>query len=358
MANGLIENIGNANTDFTSSGGLNLAGGLAINTDKFAVDSSSGNTSVAGTLNVSGLLTSANGIFVTTNGIEIASNTPGTTTNRLYNTGGDLYWNGALVGRVATLNGLTATTQTFATGTSGTDFNISSSGSTHTFNIPNASATARGLVSTGAQTFAGAKTFDTSITTPQLNGTSGLVLSGGTGNITFSSHLIPSSSSLDIGSPSNPIRDLYVSNNSIKIGGNALSNSSGTLIWSGGAIQANSGSSSFDTASITTLNATTANITTLNLTGSLNVPGNFSVNTNKFNVNASNGNTSVAGTLSVSQAITAPTSGDTINGLVINSGALSGITTINMSGAITAATSTNTINGLVINSGALSGITG
>ena len=58
-----------------------------------------------------------------------------------------------------TLNTLSTTSQTFATGTSGTDFAISSSGSTHTFNIPDASATARGVVTTGAQTLAGAKTF-------------------------------------------------------------------------------------------------------------------------------------------------------------------------------------------------------
>lgn len=57
------------------------------------------------------------------------------------------------------INGLSGPTQTFATGTTGTDFGISSSGTTHTFNIPDASATARGLVTTGTQTFAGVKTF-------------------------------------------------------------------------------------------------------------------------------------------------------------------------------------------------------
>lgn len=60
---------------------------------------------------------------------------------------------------ITALNGLTADVQTFATGTTGTDFNISSSGSTHTFNIPSASSLARGLVSILAQTFAGIKTF-------------------------------------------------------------------------------------------------------------------------------------------------------------------------------------------------------
>ena len=60
---------------------------------------------------------------------------------------------------ITTLNTLTASTQTFATGTSGTDFNISSSTATHTFNIPSASASNRGLITTGSQTIAGSKTF-------------------------------------------------------------------------------------------------------------------------------------------------------------------------------------------------------
>jgi len=45
------------------------------------------------------------------------------------------------------LNGLTAQVQNFATGTSGTDFAISSATSTHTFNLPTASATNRGALS-------------------------------------------------------------------------------------------------------------------------------------------------------------------------------------------------------------------
>ena len=45
------------------------------------------------------------------------------------------------------LNGLTEQVQYFSTGTSGTDFNIASSVATHTFNLPTASATNRGALS-------------------------------------------------------------------------------------------------------------------------------------------------------------------------------------------------------------------
>jgi hypothetical protein len=50
-------------------------------------------------------------------------------------------------GGITTLNTLTASTQTFAVGSSGTDFTITSATSTHTFNLPTASASARGLLS-------------------------------------------------------------------------------------------------------------------------------------------------------------------------------------------------------------------
>lgn len=84
-------------------------------------------------------------------------------------------------GGITSLNALTGATQTFAVGTTGTNFNISSAGTIHTFNIPDASASARGLVTTNAQTFAGAKTFSSAPTFSTM--TAGSVLFAGTSGV-------------------------------------------------------------------------------------------------------------------------------------------------------------------------------
>lgn len=62
-------------------------------------------------------------------------------------------------GGMQSLNGLTDQIQTFATSTSGTNFTISSTGGVHTFNLPDAGTSARGLVTTATQAFSGSKTF-------------------------------------------------------------------------------------------------------------------------------------------------------------------------------------------------------
>ena len=70
------------------------------------------------------------------------------------------------------LNGLTEQVQLLAVGTSGTDFAINSTGSTHTFNLPTASASNRGALSTADWT-----AFNGKVTS--VGGTSPIASSGG-----------------------------------------------------------------------------------------------------------------------------------------------------------------------------------
>jgi hypothetical protein len=74
-----------------------------------------------------------------------------------------------VTGAITSLNGLSASSQTFATGTAGTDFAIVSAVSTHTFNLPIASGTNTGKLSNTDWT-----TFNNKFTLPAL--TSGSVL--------------------------------------------------------------------------------------------------------------------------------------------------------------------------------------
>ena len=87
---------------------------------------------------------------------------------------------------IQVLNGSVSNAQYFLTGTTGTDFTISTAGANHTFSIPDASTIARGLITTGSQTLLGSKTFASGVaitaTTTSINSTTGaLTVSGGVG---------------------------------------------------------------------------------------------------------------------------------------------------------------------------------
>jgi len=94
-----------------------------------------------------------------------------------------LEWAADIDTGITTLNTLTALTQTFATGTAGTDFGISSATSTHTFNLPTASATNRGALSSADWSTFDGKQNALSFGNLTAAGTDGIAVTGGTGAV-------------------------------------------------------------------------------------------------------------------------------------------------------------------------------
>ena len=98
---------------------------------------------------------------------------------------------------ITALNGLTAQVQSFTTGTGGTDFAINSATDTHTFNLPTASATKRGALSSTDWS-----TFNTKLSvlqvTPITLTTGGWSLVSGLYEYTYSNANILSTSIVDV----------------------------------------------------------------------------------------------------------------------------------------------------------------
>lgn len=92
---------------------------------------------------------------------------------------------------ITSLNGQIGPNQTIAVGTSGTDVNVSASANTTTINVPDAGSGSRGVVTTGAQSFAGAKTFlSPSFSLNFVQGFSTTATAAGTTTLTVNSNQI------------------------------------------------------------------------------------------------------------------------------------------------------------------------
>lgn len=177
----------NPSTDILSASGIAVTSTTASGSTSTGALTVVGSVGIGQSISIGGRLQLFNAANFTAFVSSATANTvytlpptsPATGTSYLVSTSaGVMSWNPL---PVVTLNGLTPTTQTFAVGTSGAGFTISSSGSVHTFNIPIAGTASTGLVSTLAQSFAGLKTFTNGLVSQVAIGQS----SGGTGFSTY-----------------------------------------------------------------------------------------------------------------------------------------------------------------------------
>ena len=99
-------------------------------------------------------------VFVTTSGRTLVLHTEDNHLSQVITT---------LSTGINAINGITAQVQNLATGTAGTDFAISSTGSTHTFNLPTASAANRGALSSADWTTFNGKQNSIGLTTVGTN---------------------------------------------------------------------------------------------------------------------------------------------------------------------------------------------
>lgn len=105
---------------------------------------------------------------------------------------------------ISSLNALTESIQTMEVGTSGSDFAISSSGSTHTFNLPTASGSVRGALSSSDWTTFNSKlnaanpSWTGTMATPLTAGR--VLITDGSGNMSVSSVTSTTLGYLDVGS--------------------------------------------------------------------------------------------------------------------------------------------------------------
>ncbi|GEM_PF-2408363 len=169
---------------------VNLASAVAATADVAANTAKTSNATHTGDVTGATALTIAAGVVTLANQANMA------TASVVYRkTGGtgvpevqplatlktDLGLTGTNAGDI-TINALSSTSYTIAVGTAGVDVEVDAAVSTVTINIPSASSSARGVVTTGAQTIAGAKTFGQVLVTPVSDAVA--ITSGGFAGLT------------------------------------------------------------------------------------------------------------------------------------------------------------------------------
>ncbi len=358
--NGLIINAGALSgvTGMTfTSGSLNLNNGGITNT---------GSIAGATTVNATGLVTSV-GLNA---GIGQIQNTGGQTTTGVISLNNNAGTNTTSIGTGTTTGQISIGNTAAPLVIDSTNFRVNSSGALSGITTISASGaitaattgnTINGLVInsgalssvtsltlsgaiSGGTTISGSGNINTTAGGFQTNSITRLTNAGALTNITT----LGLSGAITGATTTDTINGLII--NAGALSGVTSITASGNINTTAGVIQTNSITRLTNAGALTNITGigNTGAITSIGGIVSLNASSNFATN---INIGTSTGTVTIGGG-------SAPLVIDSTNFDVTSAGALSGITTIGASGAITAAITGNTINGLIINVGALSGITG
>ncbi len=212
----------------TLSSNLFVTGTSNLQNLQVTNSTTTGNQVVLGNLNVSGTSTLATTSITELSllgSLKDSTDSVGSSDMILRSTGTSTQWvsTSTIVGgnALVNLNGLTASTQTFATGTGGSIFNIVSSGFTHTFNMPIASA-----VNTGQLQNSDWLIFNNKLSG---SGTAGYLVRYDTATTTINSSIYETGNSLSLGN----FATITTTNGNLTTLGNL--SASGTLAVSGNA---------------------------------------------------------------------------------------------------------------------------
>lgn len=294
------------NASATATGLLNADGGIAVGTNKFTVDSTTGDTVVAGTLDVTGLTTVDDLTVTGTTSFDTID------TTGAVGVGGSLTVDGAatiaqaldVTGRV-TVGGVTGSSNAFglvfanASNQLETDTDLTYNATTDTLTIKNVSIT-------GTASIAGLSAAGVSQTQVIYGGSGGAFKGESTFTYDDSTDTLSVANATLSGDVSAG-GDLTVTGNG-SVGGTLDASGDFAVATNKFTVAAASGNTdiagTFNADGNATLGGTLDVTGATSVGGTLSSTGNFAVNTNKFTVTASNGNTSTAGTLGVAGATT------------------------------------------------------
>lgn len=330
--------VDNVTGNTSIAGTLDLTGTLAINSNKFVVSASTGNTSILGTLGVSGSTTLDGNLTV--NGNQTLGNTSSDTLT---------------VNSTSTFIADVSTNGNTTLGNQSTDLLAVNATSTFNANVAisgtNTLTTGTGAVTLGGNLTVNGSTLDINSTDVQIadkdirlnavasptdaNANGGGIILNGTSNHTFlwldATDAWTSSEHLNLAST----KEYRVNGTAVIDGNRNLVNIAAATLSGNASIGGTLGVTGATTLS-NTLGVTGAATfgSTLGVTGAatfsntLESTGTFTVNSNRFVVSASNGNTSILGTLTVGAGVT-------LSSTLNVQGAADLDTTLNVDGAAT-----------------------